>query len=123
MPSSTTSKLQCHCLAQRNISHQHVSTELHKDIFAQATNTKSKQHLRDLGKLVERQPLKVAVAEVLVSMMLTHLHAFWAKPMLDMHFWTHERLRRSYVFFFFCLGGKDIHYTSASLVFVIFELR
>ncbi|KAL3141286.1 hypothetical protein ABBQ38_003421 [Trebouxia sp. C0009 RCD-2024] len=24
--------------------------------------------------------------------MLTHLHAFWPKPMLDMHFWTHERL-------------------------------
>ena len=55
MPSSTTSKLQCHCLAQRNISHQHVSTELHKEIFAQATNTKSKQHLRDLSGVAKRQ--------------------------------------------------------------------
>ena len=36
-------KFQCKSLTQRNAQHQHVSGELHKDTFAQATKTKNKQ--------------------------------------------------------------------------------
>jgi hypothetical protein len=35
-----TSKLQSSSLTQRSFQHQHVSNELHKEIFAHATNTK-----------------------------------------------------------------------------------
>jgi hypothetical protein len=39
-----TSKLQCRSLTRRNVKHQHVSSELHKEIFVQATNTMGSCH-------------------------------------------------------------------------------
>ena len=37
---ASISQTQCRSLTQRNVQHQHVSSELHKEIFVQATNTK-----------------------------------------------------------------------------------